>query len=86
MKKDAKQALNPDNYIWQIQVEFAAHLDSWMADCFFKLNVEHCEEGTTVLSGALADLPEVYGLIVQMRDTGVELLSLQVRRVLKNET
>jgi len=86
VKKVFKQGLNPDSYIWQIRAEIAAHLDSWMADCFYGLNIEHREEGITVLNGALADLPAVYGLILQMRDTGVELLSLQVRRVQKNET
>ena len=85
MKKDFKRGLNPDSYVWQIRIEVAAHLDSWMADCFYGLNIEHREEGTTVINGALADLPAVYGLILQMRGTGVELLSLQVRKVPKNE-
>ena len=86
MKKNFQQVHNPDSYIWQIRIEIAAHLDSWMADCFYGLNIEHREDGITVLAGSLADLPAFYGLMLQMRDTRVELLSLQVKRVSKNET
>jgi len=57
-----------------------------MADCFYGLNIEHRDDGITVLTGSLADLPVFYGMMLQMRNIRVELLSLQVRRVLKNET
>lgn len=80
MNKDFIQELNPDSYFWKIRVEIAAHIDSWMAERFKLLNIEHRDNGTTVLTGALEDLPEVYGLVLQMRDIGVELLSLQVKK------
>jgi len=32
------------------------------------------------LNGELTDLPAVYGLILQLRDGGIDLLSLQVEK------
>ena len=69
-----------DNYCWQVRVRSAAHLDYWITDCFSDLKLEHLNDGTTVLSGELADLPAVYGLVLQLRDGGVDLLSLQVEK------
>ena len=86
MNKDFKQAHHPDGYLWQIQIELAAHLDSWMVEPFHGLNIEHVDDGITVLTGSLADLPAFYGLILQMRDTKVELLSQQVKKMPKKET
>ncbi|RQD75770.1 MAG: hypothetical protein D5R97_05550 [Candidatus Syntrophonatronum acetioxidans] len=80
MHKNFTKGLNPDSFSWKIRVETAAHIDSWMADCFNGLNIEHRDKGTTVITGFLADLPAVYGLILQMRDRGVELLSMEVRK------
>lgn len=69
-----------DNYRWQVRVRAAAHLDCWITDCFGDLKLEHHPDGTTSLTGALADLPAVYGLILQLRDGGVDLLFLQVEK------
>jgi len=70
-----------DNYCWQVRVLSSAHLDHWITDNFNGLKVEHLNDGTTVISGVLTDLPAVYGLVLQMRDTGVNLLSLHVDRI-----
>ncbi len=69
-----------DNCRWQVRVRSAAHLDYWITDCFSGLKFEHLNDGTTVLSGKLTDLPAVYGLVLQLRDGGVDLLSLQVEK------
>ena len=69
-----------DNYCWQVRVRSAAHLDNWIAECLGGIMIEHQDDGTTVLIGELTDLPAVYGLIIQLRDSGVDLLSLQVER------
>ncbi len=74
------QALNTDNYCWQVRVKSTAHLDNWISDYFSGLKLEHRNDGTTILTGGLPDLPAVYGLILQLRDGGVGLLSLQVER------
>lgn len=71
---------NADNYCWQVRVSSAAHLDYWITDCFSGLKIEHRDDGTTLLTGELDDLPAVYGFVLQLRDGGVDLLSLQVER------
>ncbi len=81
MKHDTSPEYYPDQFHWQVRVKSAAHLDSWITDCVSGLNLEHRCDGTTILAGALSDLPAVYGLILQLRDNGVELLTLQVERV-----
>jgi len=66
LKNGTGQEYYPDQFRWQIKVKSAAHLDSWVTDCFSGLNLEHRSDGTTNL---------------QLRDNGVELLTLQVERV-----
>ncbi len=78
VKRDRK--FNADNYCWQVRVSSAAHLDYWITDCFSGLKIEHRDNGTTALTGELTDLPAVYGLVLQLRDSGVDLLSLQIER------
>jgi hypothetical protein len=36
----------------------------------------HEEDGTTVLTGPLADQPALYGLLIKIRDLGLPLLSV----------
>ena len=75
-KKDAA-----DRYPWHIQVRSAAHLDCWIKDYFDGLTVSHQRNGTTIITGELVDLSAVYGLILKLRDAGVDLLSLQAKRL-----
>ena len=72
---------NTGEFLWRIRVSTVAHLDYWLKDYFGGLDITHQEDGTTLISGKLPDLPDVYGLILQLRDSGVELVSLQVERV-----
>ena len=74
---------NYREYIWKIRVRTVAHLDDWLKDYFGGLNITHEKESTTLISGELPDLPDVYGLILKLRDSGIELVSLQVERLLK---
>jgi len=80
MAEKKHQAYSTDNYCWQVRVKSAAHLDNWISDCFSGLKLKHRDDGTTFLTGELTDLPAVYGLILQLRDGGVNLLSLHVER------
>ena len=80
MAEKRNQVINADNYCWQVRVKSVAHLDSWISDCFSELKLEHHDDGTTLLTGELNDLPAVYGLVLQLRDSGIDLLSLQVER------
>ena len=81
MAEKNHQTFKADNYCWQVRVKSATHLDDWISDYFSGLNLEHRDDGTTVLTGKLTDLPAVYGLILQLRDGGLDLLFLQVERL-----
>lgn len=83
--------INPDKYEkatgariryhWRIRIRTAAHVDSWLRECFGSLHIAHEEGGTSIIWGDLVDLPQVYGVILQMRDSHIELLSLRTERV-----
>ncbi len=67
-------------YVWQIQVRTEAHLDYWIRDYLGGLKINHERDGNTTLTGKLPDMSAVYGLVLQLRDAGITLLSLQVER------
>lgn len=67
-------------YHWRLQVRTEAHLDSWLADVLVPLDLTHCEDGTSLLSGTLGDISAVYGSLLKLRDTGVHVISLLVER------
>ena len=77
-----KNRTSAEKYFWQVQVRSAGHLDSWIKDYLEVMNIQHEKDGSTHLSGELPDFPAVYGLILQLRDAGIALLSLHVERVL----
>ena len=71
----------PQEYVWRVRVRSLAHLESWIKDYFAEFAISHEQDGTTCLNGELSDMSAVYGLILLLRDAGVELLSLHVERV-----
>lgn len=81
MKNDRSPKTHGGAYSWQIEVIAGAHLDYWINDYFSGLTLRHNGDGTTILTGDLPDLPAVYGLILQLRDSGIVLISLQVKRM-----
>jgi hypothetical protein len=60
--------------IYQIRVE--GHLDGEWSDWFTGLTVRLEEDGTTLLSGAVADQAALHGLLRRIRDLGLPLLSV----------
>ena len=70
----------PLEYIWQVRVRSASHLDFWIKERFAGLCMSHEEDGTTTIAGELDDLSAVYGFVLQMRDAGTTLLSLCIKR------
>jgi len=79
MKKN--EGLSGEKYFWRVEVYSEAHLDDWIRDYFEGLEIRKERTGNTLLTGKMQDLPEVYGLILKLRDAGVGLLSLHVERV-----
>jgi len=68
-------------YFWKVKVVSEAHLDPWIKDYFGGLDIEHRQDGSSVISGELTDMPAVYGLILRLRDAGIVLLSLEAGRI-----
>jgi hypothetical protein len=52
------------------------HLDHHWSPWFGDLTLTHHDDGTTSLSGAVADQAELHGLLSKIRDLGVTLISV----------
>ncbi len=60
------------------RLQVAGHLDQHWSPWFGLLTLTHEEDGTTSLTGAVADQAELHGLLAKIRDLGVTLLSVAV--------
>ncbi|MCP4544201.1 MAG: hypothetical protein GY832_44380 [Chloroflexi bacterium] len=60
--------------IYQIRVK--GHLDSHWSEWFDGLAIAHQDDGTTVLTGPIADQPALHGLLVKIRNLGLPLISV----------
>ncbi len=58
------------------QIRVKGHLGEQWRDWFGGLNITICENGETLLSGAVADQAALYGLLKKVRDLGMELISV----------
>ncbi len=65
---------DPDATAYEIRV--AGHLDGRWAARFDGLSLTQDSDGTTVISGPVADQAELHGLLQQVRDLGVPLVSV----------
>jgi hypothetical protein len=54
------------------------HLDDHWSPWFGDLTLTQEDDGTTSLSGAVADQAELHGLLTKVRDLGVTLISVAV--------
>ena len=61
---------------YQLRVD--GHLDQHWSCWFGHLTLTHGDDGTTCLSGAIADQAELHGLLTKIRDLGVTLISVEV--------
>lgn len=62
---------------YQIRIEGYVNLD-WSAS-FEEMDVQHTEDGHTVLTGVLADETALHGVLMRIRDLGLSLL--EVKRI-----
>jgi hypothetical protein len=60
------------------QLRVAGLLDQHWSPWFGGLTVAHEGDGTTSLTGAVADQAELHGLLTKIRDLGVTLVSVTV--------
>lgn len=60
--------------IYAIRVK--GHLDQHWAPSFQGLTISHQEDGSTLLSGPLADEAALHGVLMRIRDLALPLLSV----------
>ena len=60
------------------RLQVAGHLDQHWSAWFGDLQLTHDDDGTTSLSGLVADQAELHGLLTKIRDLGVTLISVAV--------
>ncbi|GAP13580.1 hypothetical protein LARV_01335 [Longilinea arvoryzae] len=58
------------------EIRLKGHLDSQWKDWFSGLTITLEENGTTLLSGPLADQAALHGLLKKVRDLGMPLVSI----------
>jgi hypothetical protein len=64
----------PSGYRLQVEGHLDEHWSSWFGD----LTLTHEDDGTTCLTGAVADQAELHGLLTKIRNLGVTLVSVAV--------
>ena len=60
------------------RLRVAGHLDDHWAPWFGDLTLTREDDGTTSLTGVVADQAELHGLLTKIRDLGVTLISVDV--------
>lgn len=72
---ESEAAASPhEDGIYQIKVK--GHLDEQWSDWLGGLAITHDDQGNTLLSGLIPDQAALHGILVQIRDRGLPLLSL----------
>jgi hypothetical protein len=59
------------------RIRVAGRLDQHWSPWFGDLSLTHGDDGTTSLTGAVADQSELHGLLTKIRDLGVTLISVE---------
>jgi hypothetical protein len=59
------------------ELRVAGHLDDHWSAWFGELTLTRHDDGTTALTGPIADQAQLHGVLAAVRDLGVTLLSLQ---------
>lgn len=59
------------------RIRISGHLDHGWSDWFDGLMIAHEADGTTTLTGLVADQAMLYGLLARARDLGLTLLAVQ---------
>lgn len=61
-----------------LTLHIAGHLDDRWVEWFEGLEMRHLPDGSTELSGAVADQAALYGLFNRARDLGLTMLAVSV--------
>ena len=66
--------MTSDGSVYQLRVQ--GHLDRHRAAWLGALTVSHNDDGTSTLTGPLADQAALHGLLARVRDLGIALISV----------
>lgn len=69
------------NQLMIYEIHLAGHLSAQWSEWFEGLNIALQPDGTTLLSGPVADQAALYGLLKKVRDLGLPLLAVNTRHV-----
>jgi hypothetical protein len=58
------------------EIRVAGHLDDDWSAWFDNLTIAHHADGTSTLSGPIADQAQLHGILARLRDVGSTLLSV----------
>ena len=58
------------------EIRLKGHLDTRWAGQFAGLSFTHASDGTTILAGPVVDQAALYGLLRNVRDLGLHLISV----------
>jgi hypothetical protein len=61
----------------QYRIRIGGHLDQHWSAWFDSLALTHNSDGTTSLSGFVADQAALHGLLMKVRDLGIVLISVE---------
>ena len=71
---DASTGDHHDPRLYEIRLK--GHLDARWANWFEGLSLTHDSDGTTILAGPVIDQAALYGLLRNVRDLGLPLVSV----------
>lgn len=60
------------------ELRISGRLDERWSDWFDELSVERHDDGTSTLTGVVADQAQLHGILARLRDLGVTLLACHV--------
>lgn len=58
------------------EIRLKGHLDSRWSEWFAGMIIQHQDDGTTLLTGAVSDQAALHGLLAKLRDLGLPLLAV----------
>jgi hypothetical protein len=71
-ERDHRGAVGSQIYTIRIK----GHLDDGWSEWLDHWTIKHEEDGTTVLTGSVTDPPAMYGLLINLPDLGLSLISV----------
>ena len=68
-----------------LDLRIKGHLDLKWADWFEGLEMRHLPDGSTAISGPVADQTALYGLLSRARDLGLTLLTVSLQTAVPDD-